>query len=388
MFLWIIGLVLLASFYLHCIEQYKMGDELMVYETDYESRDQLLKACALKQPLVFSMPPSRRPPVTPLEQWEGLMRIVDTNKKYKNDAAAPAHVRFVSARHAATVLAAPPQVPADETTPLLSEGNDAWILENIPLLYDMRSLDALWRPSWTVQTNYDVLAAAAGATTRFRWHFDSSRFFYVSTGCLRIKMTPFSHAAAFANPQYNYSAFEFSSSLDVWSPTDKLAERMKFVDFEVPAGSAFYIPPYWWYSFQIGGDGDGEAASAEKKQEITQVYAFTYRTCVNILAHGHHWARWFIKNQYSGFDVGVDNKNSEQEKNEKIDLFEKIERCGIDNQQTTTQKTQQTVQKTQTQQTQKTQTQTETPTKTSQNIIDVAYNQNADPEISAERCSI
>jgi hypothetical protein len=361
-----------------------MGDEIMVYETDYESRDQLLKACALKQPLVFSMPPSWRPPVTPLEQWEGLMRIVDTNKKDKTDAA---NVRFVSARHAATVLAtASSAPPKPKPKPPLSEGNSAWILENIPLLYDMRSLDALWRPSWTVQTNYDVLAAAAGATTRFRWHFDSSRFFYVSTGCLRIKMTPFSHAAAFANPQYNYSDFEFSSSLDVWSPTDKLAERMKFVDFEVPAGSAFYIPPYWWYSFQFIGAGaadDGDKR-ATKTQVITQVYAFTYRTCINILAHGHHWARWFIKNQYSGFDVGSDNKISEPEKTEKIDLFEKIERCGIDNQQTTTQNTQQTVQQTQTDSPSK----TDSSTKTSKNIIDVAYNQNADPEISAERCPI
>jgi hypothetical protein len=360
MFLWILSVILLFSLYLHCVEQYKMGDELMVYETDYESRDQLLKACALKQPLVFALPASWRPPVTPLEQWEGQMRIVDNSDTR----------RLISARHATNVLL------HSEETLLLSEGNSEWIIENIPLLYDMRSLDALWRPSWTLQTNYDVLAAGPGAATRFRWHFDSSRFFFVSTGRVRIKMTPFSHAAAFAKPQYNYSDFEFSSPLDVWSPTDKLTERMKFVDFEVHAGSAFYIPPYWWYSIQfLGTEKEKEK---EKEKHVTQVYAFTYCTCINILAHGHHWARWFSQNHYSVFENKSENKSEnkitelQNEKNEKIDLFEKIEKCGINNQQTTEQTTKQT-----TEQTEK---------NTTQNTIDVFYKTTS--EVSAERCPI
>jgi len=362
MLLWILGLVLLVSFYLHCMNQYTKGEEMMVYETDYTTRDNLLKECALKQPIVFDVPSSSRPPVTPLEQWEGDMLILSTTNTTKTIKT------FVSAQDAASLLR--------KTEGAVTEGNASWIIENIPLLFDMRTLDALWRPSWTLQTNYDVFAGHGGATTRLRWHFDSSRFFYVSTGRLRIKMTPF-YNSAYAKPQNDYSAFEFTSPLDVWSTTDKLAERMKFIDFEVGPGSVVYIPPYWWYSFQYISRGENETE--------TLIYAFTYRTCVNIFAHAHHWLRW-AQNYNTGSTMSAANgalaanveqpgENSEKmKKNEKIDLFAQIETCGIENQEehiTLNRK----------------QTEKYAQQNAQQNTIDVV-NINNDPAVSTERFQI
>jgi hypothetical protein len=239
------------------MEQYKQGEESAMYEIDYTTKSALLDVCSVKQPFVFASPIT--PVVTFLDEFQ------QTNDRIR--IVSPEGRSFYQTTKEAS------QTISLSQPPVISEGNQYWIQHNIPLMYDMRQLENLWRPSWNIQTTYDVCFGSSLASTRFRWHCHSLRFLYVPHGTIRLKMTPFFNTTFF-NTQYEI--FDFWSDINVWDDENKLTKRISFLDFEVHAGHVLYIPPYFWYSVQF-------------VEPNTFFYSFTYSTFVNIVAHAHHW---------------------------------------------------------------------------------------------------
>lgn len=248
----------------------------MIYESDYTGHGDLFNVCSLKSPFVFLSPVQTI--VTPIEQWNGDIQLVSCdNRGEKITISCSEFPRYTKTSNDVELAV---DISNTKVTPecvkqYTSENNNAWIHENTPLLYDMRILDELWRPAWTVSSFYDVwFATSPLAASPFRWHTDSHRFIYVARGHIRVKMAPFYNTPFIKDAKRERGRGEFSSAIDVWT-THPLTERMKFLDFEMNERRVLFVPSYWWYSIQY-------------QTSDTQLFVFTYSTVFNTLANLHH----------------------------------------------------------------------------------------------------
>jgi hypothetical protein len=77
----------------------------------------------------------------------------------------------------------------------------------------------------------------------------------------------------------DYENYEFRTSANVFDKTR--IDSVKFLDFEVHAGSTLFVPPYWWYAIQFSAD--------------TTVAGFAYDQVMNIAAQSHHWTLFYLQ---------------------------------------------------------------------------------------------
>jgi hypothetical protein len=234
---------------LHLRNEYKKSYDLELYDIEYQSPAQLREICSLKQPFVFLSP--TLPKITSLEQWTGNNTIVSC------EFSCSESVISVPSVEASKLL-------LDVSSSLITENNNAWILLNIPLLYDYRSLDMFLRPSWTAESQFDFWSGSIHAATPLRQHLQSIQYIYVSSGRVNVKMTS-DYNTPYINSQTHYS-------VDAWNMDNELTKRIPFVEFSLNAGYILAIPPYWWFSVQYVELG-------------TQLYVFHYSTWINQLAH-------------------------------------------------------------------------------------------------------
>ena len=90
------------------------------------------------------------------------------------------------------------------------------------------------------------------------------------------------------NPVKDFDAYEFKSPMNVWEPQKKYLnamDKLKFLEFDVPAGYVLYIPPYWWYSFKFSNEN------------ITSISSFTYNTTMNIVSNSVDLIKYFLQQQ-------------------------------------------------------------------------------------------
>lgn len=282
--------VLLCFLYIHIIDQYKKSENLEIYEMDYVSNNDLQTVCNIKQPVLFEY----KQEIT-LEEIER-NGYYDVKVRTRNDLTDYVMLKFDSFKTL---------IDTDSESKFITEGNDEFIEES-DVYNKFSSLNADLKPHFSVLTHYDVLMGSKNACTPLRYHTNDRLFLLVSSGKIRVKMTPWkSHKYLY--PIHDYDNYEFRSPIHPFDDTKNenyksSIEKLKFLEFDVLEDFVVYIPPYWWYSIQYS-DSD------------TLVLGTTYISTMNLLANIPNLFKYYIQ-QYTTHTKVLRTLVSEKEDSE------------------------------------------------------------------------
>jgi quercetin dioxygenase-like cupin family protein/predicted DNA-binding protein YlxM (UPF0122 family) len=289
--------------YLHVQAQWKTSDDLEIYEADYETPNQLQEIVAVKQPVMFKIIDPEfqrfcdRFQLQKMEKYDNVdVHVKEIADYYAVSEDAAVDSVSIPLRSAITLLS------SDAKSKYFSETNGDFVEESgVDII--MQPVDAFLKPALTAYTKYDLLFGSPHAQTPLRYHTWSQQYLCVTRGKIRVKMCP---------PKYrkilplvkDYENYEFRCSVE---PTrGGVLDKVKFLDFEVHAGSTLFIPPYWWYSITFSSD--------------STVGAFVYDHVMNICAQMNHWVLYYLQQSNITMRLGKTNVlNAVEEEEEEIE---------------------------------------------------------------------
>jgi len=258
--------IIILFLYMHIIDQYKKSEDLEIYEMDYVSNNDLQSICNIKQPVLFELTNE----IT-LETIEEKNQY-DVKVRDTNDNSDYILLKFDSFKTL---------IDTDSESHFITENNHEFVEES-GLYHLFSSLNDFLKPSFSVNTQYDILMGSKNAYTPLRYHTTDRLFHLVVSGKIRVKMTPWK-SSKYLNPIMDYDNYEFRSDLDPFDSDE--TGKIKFLEFDVLANYVLYIPPYWWYSIQYD-------------ESDTLVLGAKYISIMNLIANSHHLFKYYIQ-QYT-----------------------------------------------------------------------------------------
>jgi len=304
--------------YVHIVHQLKKSEDLEIYELDYISNSHLQEVCDIKQPVLFeyqSVVPSFFEKITfdhILEVGGSQdVKIKEAQEYWKSDESVD--YAILPFRTGKTLMS------SDKDASYFSEKNESFVEESG---FDsvFRENDEFLKPYMTLQTKYDILFGSANVELPLRYHTEYRKFICVMTGKIRVKMTPWK-SRKYLFPILDYDNYEFKSPVNVWKPQRKYLHEMdkiRFLEFDIHPGYAFYIPPYWWYSIKYSDCTDN------------LLCGITYNSIMNCAVNLPHWGLYFLQQQNihkklvktmeiatSSIDVSMQHLDAEDEPVEK-----------------------------------------------------------------------
>jgi hypothetical protein len=282
--------IVLFFLYVHINAHYKKNEDLEIYETDYTTNADIQDVCNLKQPTLFD--------------FRQCCPELFENDNYSLDKLCQKYDKYLVKVKNSTDYFADPVNEIVDAVPLslgnyrvlaLTDSKSRYYTDGNEFFVEDSGLsvgivDEFLKPSFSVQTSYDIITGSPGTSMPMQYHNHLRRFLIVTSGRIHVKMTPWkSHK--YLHPVTDYENYEFRSAMNIWSRahnSDKIRadfDRIKFTDFDVHAGYALYIPPYWWYSVQFAENVESAIVSA------------TYDSTISIIANGADLARHFLQLQ-------------------------------------------------------------------------------------------
>jgi hypothetical protein len=274
--------IVVVFLYIHVVAQYKTGEDLEIYEMDYTTNRQLQEICDLKQPILFRAPAEINPIVPDewIEKGAEYDVVMKSSADYYAESRESSACDYVLMSYSAFDSLVSTAI--SKSTYFTEKNGD--FIEDAGFYGEYREMDAYLKPSYVAKTTYDFIGGSTGAVLPMRYHTDSHRYFYVTSGKIRVKLTPYK-SRKYLHVVKDYDYYEFWSPINVWSPQEKYRndyEKLRFVEFDVVAGYILYIPAYWFYSFEM----------AEKN---TQIMGVIYNSPVNLLAHSPDLFRYYMQ---------------------------------------------------------------------------------------------
>ena len=243
--------IIVLFLYIHVMSQFKKSEDLEIYEMDYTNNPNLQDVCDVRQPVLFNV--------------RDIIPGLFSDLNAQNIAKYSSHdVRLKDSRDYYSDISNE-QIPVDSITLALhttihilendktgcyfSEDNEDF-LEESGIGKRIQAIDDLLRPNFTVHSSYDILFGSPNTTTPLRYHTNCRQFLCVTSGKIRVKMTPWK-SSKYLHPYKDYEHYEFRSLVHPTHPSKCYMsdfEKTNFIDFEVNEGTTLYVPPYWWYS--------------------------------------------------------------------------------------------------------------------------------------------
>ncbi len=292
--------------YIHIANQFKTNEELEIYETDYRTLKHMEDVCELKQPFLMNMSnvcPSLFSDIIPekiAKHCSHDINMKDTTDYFTEDHSKPTSVDSIILPFGTTIKL----LESDDSGHLFSENNQDF-LDETSMLKKIKELDNYLKPSFIINSKYDLLFGSCNTVTPLRYHTDSRQFLCVTNGKIRVKMTPWKNSK-FLHPYKDYENYEFGSLVHPTKPHKDFSldfEKTQFIDFEVNNGHMLYVPPYWWYSI-IYLDNPS-----------TYVCSVTYNSIINCVSNIKHLSLYFLQQQNITRKI---NKGPEFVKNETL----------------------------------------------------------------------
>jgi hypothetical protein len=258
------------------MDQYKKSEDLDIYEMDFSHNAHLQEVCDIRQPVLFDFRPIHPKffhdisPIQIAKYGSYDVKIKDAHDYYKDHRIEHSHVDAV----ALSLSSSMKLLENDNASHFFSENNDEF-LEESGLLKSLKTLDDFLKPSFNVHSQYDLMFGSRGAVTPLRYHTDYRHFISVSSGRIRVKMTPWK-SSKYLHSMKDYETYEFRSAVHPIHPQPEYAidfDKTKFLEFDVLAGYVLYVPPYWWYSIQYLDDPN------------TFVCGISYNTMMNCVSN-------------------------------------------------------------------------------------------------------
>jgi hypothetical protein len=284
--------IVLVVLYSNVAAEYKRSEDLEIYEMDYKNNAQLQEVCAVKQPIAFEIGgfcPELFEGIMPgLSKYESNDLVIkDSPKGFIKDLSQslsqdlsqglntrPEDTAIVLPQRSARIL-----MQTDTREQYYSEDNEGFLFDTAAHGQIRESVDPLLRPPMTVLAHYDWLLGSNKSHTPLRYHTAARQFYVVTQGKIRVKMAPYSFLKYLSDPpRIDNDFFGYTSAENVWTSTEKPGVK----EFSMNAGSAFFVPAYWWFSIQF--------ITSEKVE--SSVLSCRYYTVPNILANGRMWGEY------------------------------------------------------------------------------------------------
>ena len=268
--------------YIHINHQWKRSEDLEIYEMDYNTNAQLQDICDIKQPVLFhfeTILPSvfENADMNTMSKLHGaeILNVKDTNDYTKE--AGEQSIQSVPIKCANVY-----KVFLNDAGSHYFTENNEWFLEETGYNAKIHPVDDYLKPRFTAQTKYDYISGSSNTTTPLRYHLNYRQYYMVTSGKIRVKMTPWK-SSKYLHPIIDYENYEFRSKFNPWVAPTPETEKIRFLEFDVEKGNVLYIPSYWWYSIQF--------------MDNTSICAVTYNSIMNIMAYSPQWVLYFIQQQ-------------------------------------------------------------------------------------------
>jgi hypothetical protein len=247
--------------YLNIRSQFKKGDDLVIYEMDYTTNEQLQDICKLCQPFSFEFTAIPEMVISPTAN-EIDVHIKDMEDYHSN----PKEIVIcpLSYHKSKQLVSLYPKY--------ISEQNQTFIKESgLPVtLYDS------WiKPTHTIRTKYDYMFGGKDGNTILQYHTNNRKFIHVLNGKIRVRMTCWKHTDEL-QVEKDYELYEFRSLMEI--------DKVKHIDFELGHGYMLYIPSYWWYIIQYMENG-------------TDVCMITYDSIMSDVVNVPHTVLYYVQQQ-------------------------------------------------------------------------------------------
>lgn len=257
---WIIFIVVFFL-YIHVIHQYKSSEESDIYEYDYVENTNLQETCSMLQPFIFQSRDILPPPPLISSLEEGNLHVYDDPKKDPIQVPLKIAVELMT---------------TSTSNKYYSEHNHEFLRDTEDFREQVSEADPFLRPSFTVNSEYDLMIGEAGANVPLRYHVHTRRFMVIggNEGKVSVKMVPWKKNRKHLHEIRDYDRGEYRSAIDVWNPQEhhkRDIKKMDLLEFEIDAGNILYIPPYWGYSIRYQTTG-------------TYMIEYTYSTLFNRIA--------------------------------------------------------------------------------------------------------
>jgi hypothetical protein len=305
-FLHILLFLIILFIYLHVSQQHKISEDLEIYEMDYTSLPHLNEVCDLKQPVMFYYKDCN-PRFFDALDYDRIdtykshdLRVLDIRDYWNDIVNIDYAVLTLSSMRALT--------DTDKNACYFTEGNQLFI-EDTGLTKAFRENDEFLCPALVLQPSYDIMFGSPNSITPLRYHTHHRHFICVVSGKIRIQITPWK-SSKHLHPYKDLDMYEFRSPINVWKPQRKYfteMDKLKFLEFDVPAGNIVYIPAYWWYSIQYSEEPD------------TIVASFTYNNIANTIANSSNLFLYLLQQSSTTFQP-VNSKKIIAESEAPIDM--------------------------------------------------------------------
>lgn len=296
--------------YIYIMHQYKLSEDLEMYEMDYVNNVHLQDVCDIRQPVIFLIRIVCKPlfddfsPTVLLRKYSSYdLQIKNMNDYFIEPCSKD--LGTVPLPLQQTI----PLICQDTTAKFVSETNGDFLEETGLLGHLGRIMDPLLKPAFTIHTSYDMLFGANGTITPFKYHTYYRRFLCVTSGKIRLRMSSWKHTKHM-HPIKDYEHYEFRSPVHPTSPSSKYIhdfERMNFLEFEVDTGYVVYIPAYWWYSI--------EYISANS---VASACSVSYTSVMNMVANIPDITLYWLQQQNITNKVGKMRDDPVQDKKEDV----------------------------------------------------------------------
>lgn len=270
----IILFFVILFFYVHIQQQWKKGEDLEIYEYEFQNPKELQDTCQWKQPILFEMEFPKPYGFSQLPQ----LQMADVREIRHLSSQSP-NIELIDL----TAESARGLLDTDTKSVFYSYRNSTAVKEHPEWNAWFRTWEPLLKPPFCMSSEYDVWYGSRKTTTITMTHHESHTYLYLppetNPAAIRVKMTP-PKSEVFLETKRDYVSYEFWSPVDLFHPHD----RMKCLDFLMKPGFVLYIPPYWFYSIEF----------QDKKNEVCMV---KYTTGANFLANAKHIALYHLQQQ-------------------------------------------------------------------------------------------
>ena len=271
--------VLVALFYLHVVGQYTTGNDLEMYESDYIDPTTLQETCNVMQPVIFEWKVKVPSPIKFMETSKFVMQVKDTRDYF--DKPPTQNPESVSLLCASVVQLMRKHV---QHAHYFSESNGSF-MEDSGFLKNPKyvELDRVLKPPYTVTSSYDLLTGSQGVGLPLRYHTQTRKFLYVTSGKIAVKMTTWKNRE-WLDVTKDFENYDFRSPYNLWAGEHEVEDTLQFLNFEVIQGSVLYVPAFWFYTIQY-------------LETDTVIIEYNYSTFVNKMAFALDAGQYYLQQQ-------------------------------------------------------------------------------------------
>jgi hypothetical protein len=258
--------------YLHIQFHIKTSDDLEIFEVDEPSKQLIEDICDLRQPTLFNLYCQEIANETCLDNIVSKYNAFDIKIRNTKDTMEANDVAFLALPlHSLQQVLQHQDASLSSMSTFISEKNMDFLVETNVRKY-FQGNDLICRPPFVSNCYYDIIIGTCNSFTPFRYELNYRNYFITTQGSVEIKLCPPKYKR-YLFAIHDYDNFEFYSPINPWQPQSQYTSefnKVKCLQFTLPIGKTFFLPPYWWYSIKFNNQ--------------SSVSVMKYRTIMNNIA--------------------------------------------------------------------------------------------------------